>query len=71
MFVNTPIAGSKDRRCGSMLGDDEPCAPKEIDENSAARSLRGGQAVTAESAYKEVGKGEKEWWQNQRQTSKI
>lgn len=57
MFVNTPIAGSQDRRCGSMLGDDEPCAPKEIDENSAARSLRGGQVVTG----RECIQGSREW----------
>ena len=57
MFVNTPIAGSKDRRCGSMLGDGKPCAPKEIDENSAVRSLRGGQAVTGRERIQGSGEG--------------
>lgn len=57
MFVNTHIAGSKDRRCGSMLADDEPCAPKEIDENSTARSLRVGQVVTGRECIQGSGKG--------------
>ena len=40
-----------------MLGDGKPCAPKEIDENSAARSLRGGQAVTGRERIQGSGEG--------------
>lgn len=63
---HTHIAGSKDRRCRSMLGDDEVCTPGGFDEDSTARSLRVGQVVTGRDSIQGSGPGRERWWQNQR-----